>query len=49
MKDFFGGKEPSRGIGPDEAVASVAAVQSGILSGEAGQYYGRTLNSASGR
>merc|ERR1712151_1062953 len=28
---FFGGKEPSRGINPDEAVAYGAAVQAGIL------------------
>eukprot|EP01071_Lankesteria_metandrocarpae_P000968 Lankesteria_metandrocarpae@DN1159_c0_g1_i1.p1 len=34
IKDFFGGKEPSRGINPDEAVAYGAAVQAGILSGE---------------
>merc|ERR1711860_454547 len=33
IKDFFNGKEPSRGINPDEAVAYVAAVQGGILSG----------------
>ena len=37
MKHFFGGKEPSRGIDPDEAAAAVAAVQAGILSGEGGQ------------
>jgi heat shock protein 5 len=34
IKDFFGGKEPSRGINPDEAVAYGAAVQAGILSGD---------------
>ena len=34
VKDFFNGKEPSRGINPDEAVAYGAAVQAGILSGE---------------
>merc|ERR1719172_379711 len=34
MKDFFNGKEPNRGINPDEAVAYGAAVQAGILSGE---------------
>ncbi|CAF0827334.1 unnamed protein product [Rotaria sordida] len=34
VKDFFDGKEPSRGINPDEAVAYGAAVQAGILSGE---------------
>merc|ERR1711871_1743749 len=32
--DFFNGKEPSRGINPDEAVAYGAAVQGGILSGD---------------
>jgi len=31
---FFNGKEPSRGINPDEAVAYGAAVQAGVLSGE---------------
>merc|ERR1711906_55755 len=34
LKDFFNGKEPSKGINPDEAVAYGAAVQGGILSGE---------------
>ncbi|RNA16070.1 78 kDa glucose-regulated [Brachionus plicatilis] len=34
VKDFFDGKEPSRGINPDEAVAYGAAVQGGVLSGE---------------
>ena len=34
IKDFFNGKEPSRGINPDEAVAYGAAVQGGILAGE---------------
>lgn len=33
VKDFFGGKEPSRGINPDEAVAYGASVQAGVLSG----------------
>ncbi|KAL7719552.1 Endoplasmic reticulum chaperone BIP [Entamoeba marina] len=32
LKEFFNGKEPSRGINPDEAVAYGAAVQGGILS-----------------
>merc|ERR1719174_1143555 len=36
LKDFFDGKEPSRGVNPDEAVAYGAAVQGGILSGEGG-------------
>jgi len=34
LKTFFNGKEPSRGINPDEAVAYGAAVQAGVLSGE---------------
>lgn len=34
VKEFFDGKEPSRGINPDEAVAYGAAVQGGVLSGE---------------
>jgi heat shock protein 5 len=34
LKDFFNGKEPNRGINPDEAVAYGAAVQAGILSNE---------------
>ncbi|PPQ69056.1 hypothetical protein CVT24_000099 [Panaeolus cyanescens] len=36
LKEFFGGKEPSKGINPDEAVAYGAAVQGGILSGAEG-------------
>merc|ERR1719423_344870 len=34
VKEYFNGKEPSRGINPDEAVAYGAAVQAGVLSGE---------------
>merc|ERR1712113_752542 len=34
VKDFFGGKDPNRGINPDEAVAFGAAVQAGILQGD---------------
>jgi len=34
LKDFFNGKEPNKGVNPDEAVAYGAAVQGGILSGE---------------
>jgi len=34
VKEFFNGKEPSRGINPDEAVAFGAAVQAGVLSGD---------------
>merc|ERR1712022_76869 len=35
LKDYFDGKEPSKGVNPDEAVAYGAAVQGGILSGDA--------------
>ena len=35
VKEAFNGKEPNRGINPDEAVAYGAAVQGAILSGEA--------------
>jgi heat shock protein 5 len=35
IKDYFNGKEPNKGINPDEAVAFGAAVQGGILSGAA--------------
>lgn len=37
LKELFDGKEPSKGINPDEAVAYGAAVQGGILSGEGGE------------
>jgi len=33
LKEFFDGKEPNKGVNPDEAVAYGAAVQGGILSG----------------
>lgn len=33
IKDYFNGKEPNKGINPDEAVAYGAAVQGGILGG----------------
>merc|ERR1712072_13885 len=36
VKEYFNGKEPSKGINPDEAVAYGAAVQAGVLSGEQG-------------
>ncbi|GMI41968.1 hypothetical protein TrCOL_g13763 [Triparma columacea] len=35
LSDYFGGKELNKGINPDEAVAYGAAVQGGILSGDA--------------
>lgn len=37
LKDYFDGKEPNRGVNPDEAVAFGAAVQGGILSGDAAE------------
>jgi len=37
LKEYFDGKEPSRGVNPDEAVAFGAAVQGGILSGESSE------------
>ena len=33
LKEFFGGKEPSRSIHPDEAVAYGAAIQGGVWLG----------------
>ncbi|KAG5447176.1 Endoplasmic reticulum chaperone BiP [Clonorchis sinensis] len=33
IREHFHGKEPSRGINPDEAVANGAAVQGGVISG----------------
>jgi len=38
LQDFFNGKELNRGVNPDEAVAYGAAVQGGILSGEASKH-----------
>ena len=37
LQDFFNGKEPSRSINPDEAVAFGAAVQAAILAGTGGE------------
>ena len=34
VKEYFDGKEPNKGINPDEAIAYGAAVQAGLLSGE---------------
>ena len=36
LREYFDGKEPNKGVNPDEAVAYGAAVQGGILSGEGG-------------
>ncbi|KAI1369891.1 heat shock protein 70 family [Xylaria arbuscula] len=36
LEEFFNGKQASKGINPDEAVAFGAAVQAGVLSGEEG-------------
>jgi heat shock protein 5 len=36
LKEEFSGKEPNKGVNPDEAVAYGAAVQGSILSGEGG-------------
>ncbi|VAI53434.1 unnamed protein product [Triticum turgidum subsp. durum] len=36
LRDYFDGKEPNKGVNPDEAVAFGAAVQGSILSGEGG-------------
>ncbi|KAI3445358.1 hypothetical protein Pfo_002023 [Paulownia fortunei] len=37
LKEFFDGKEPNKGVNPDEAVAHGATVQGGIISGEGGE------------
>lgn len=37
VKEYFNGKEPNKGVNPDEAVAFGAAVQAGILSGDGGK------------
>ncbi|VVB11003.1 unnamed protein product [Arabis nemorensis] len=37
LKDFFEGKEPNKGVNPDEAVAYGAAVLGGFLSGKGGE------------
>jgi len=36
LRDYFNGKEPNRGINPDEAVAYGAAVQAGVIQGDEG-------------
>lgn len=42
IKEFFNGKEPNRGINPDEAIAYGASVHGGVLSG-ATQLQGKVL------
>jgi len=37
IKDYFNGKEPNRGINPDEAVALGAGIQAAILGGAGGK------------
>jgi len=34
VRDLFGGKEPHKGVNPDEVVAVGAAIQAGVLGGE---------------
>ena len=34
VKNYFGGKEPHKGVNPDEVVAVGAAIQGGVLAGE---------------
>jgi molecular chaperone DnaK len=34
VRELFGGKEPHKGVNPDEVVAVGAAIQGGVLSGE---------------
>ena len=34
VREMFGGKEPHKGVNPDEVVAIGAAIQGGVLSGE---------------
>ena len=46
LRDYFDGKEPNKGVNPDEAVAYGAAVQGGILSGEGGDETKGNLSSS---
>jgi heat shock protein 5 len=36
MREYFGGREPNKGINPDKSVAVGAAIQGSILSREGG-------------
>ncbi|KAM3235727.1 hypothetical protein P3L10_015764 [Capsicum annuum] len=36
LKDYFDGKEPNKGVNPDEVVAYGPAIQDGIFNGEDG-------------
>ena len=38
VKKFFG-KEPNKGVNPDEVVASGAAIQAGVLQGDVKDYF----------
>jgi heat shock protein 5 len=37
VKEYFGGREPDKGINPDESVAVGAAIQGSVLSGDGGE------------
>ncbi|KAK9112039.1 hypothetical protein Scep_019558 [Stephania cephalantha] len=37
LKDYFDGKEPNKGVNPNDAVAYGAAMQGNIFSGEGGE------------
>ena len=39
LKDFFNGKEPTKSINPDEAVAFGAAIHGGLFSSRKNEYY----------
>lgn len=43
IKEYFNGKEPNKGINPDEAVAYGASVQASILGGDADEEFNKIL------